>query len=296
MASVLVLPALPAWAQQESVSVTFKNNTQGTVRVYWLNNNQEQLYQTLKPGESAARQTYTTHVWIVRDASDHELRRVTVAANTHEVLAAPSDQRGTPNVADTNPKAGPTQTQKGETEKGTKREDPAKAGAQVPPSSETIAARREFFEKVKTARKNEPDTGARHAGRSSLKPWLIGYSSHDQNPVAVKIQSLTQRYSKGWTFLGGTDYRENSMRFGPDPSKRIVGWQVISHDTYLGEPTYDPRHLKERNESNGDWWKESNGPILLGNVGSIHVKSRFYKGTDWSVIWYYVDAADYPFD
>jgi hypothetical protein len=91
MASVLALPALPAWAQQESVSVTFKNNTQGTVRVYWLNNNQEHLYKTLKPGESGAQPTYTTHVWIVRDASDHELNRVTVAANSHEILAAPSD-------------------------------------------------------------------------------------------------------------------------------------------------------------------------------------------------------------
>jgi hypothetical protein len=106
MASVLVLPALPAWAQQESVSVTFKNNTQGTVGVYWLNNNQEQLYLTLKPGESGDQQTYTAHVWIVRDAGNHELRRVTVAATTHEILAAPSDQRGTPNAAN------PAQAQK----------------------------------------------------------------------------------------------------------------------------------------------------------------------------------------
>jgi VHL beta domain len=94
--AALVLPALPAWARQESVSVTFKNNTQGTVRVYWLNNNQEQMYQTLKPGESVVQQTFTNHVWIVRDASDRELSRVTVAANTREILATPSDQRGNP--------------------------------------------------------------------------------------------------------------------------------------------------------------------------------------------------------
>jgi hypothetical protein len=269
MASVLVLPALPAWAQQQSVSVTFKNNTQGTVRVYWLNNNQEQLYQTLKPGESGAQQTYTTHVWIVRDASDHELSRVTVAANTHEILAAPSDQRGTPNATDTNPKA----------QKDTKSEDPAKAGTQSLPSSETIAARREFFEKVRGMQKKEPATGAHHGDRTYREPWLFGYSSYDQNPVAVKIQSLQQSYSEEWT-LG---YRENTMRFGPDPSKRIVGWKVISNTEYP-------------DQVNGDWWKETNGPILLGNVGSIHFKSQYARGTHWSVIWYYVDARDYPFD
>jgi hypothetical protein len=186
-------------------------------------------------------------------------------------------------------------TQKGETQKGTKPEDPAKAGAQVRPSSETIAARREFFEKVKTARKNEPATGARHAGRGPDKPWLFGYSSYDQNPVAVQIQSLKQDYREDWRI--GYPYRENSMRFGPDPSKRIVGWQVISNRTPGLAPLHEGnRHLGEQFELNGDWWKESNGPILLGNVGSIHVKSRDHRGTDWSVIWYYVDAKDYPFD
>jgi hypothetical protein len=36
--------------------------------------------------------------------------------------------------------------------------------------------------------------------------------------------------------------------------------------------------------------------ILLGNVGSIHVKSEYDRGTDRTVIWYYVDATDYLFD
>lgn len=107
MASVLVLKALPAWAQQQSVSVTFKNNTQGTVQVYWLNNNQEQLFKTLQAGESGVQQTYTTHVWIVRDAGGQQLNRVTVSANTGEILAAPGDQSGMPNASDTNPQAGP---------------------------------------------------------------------------------------------------------------------------------------------------------------------------------------------
>jgi hypothetical protein len=31
-------------------------------------------------------------------------------------------------------------------------------------------------------------------------------------------------------------------------------------------------------------------------VGSIHVKSEYDRGTDWTVIWYYVDATDYLFD
>lgn len=178
---------------------------------------------------------------------------------------------------------GDTQTQKGETQKGTKSEDPAKGGAQPPSSSETIAARREFFEKVRSSQKKEPATGAHHSNDGKPedgKSWLFGYSSYDQNPVAVKIQSREQSYREDDKPF--VVFQEITIRFDPDPSKRIVGWKVISH-ARQGIP-------------NGNWWKETKGPILLGNEGSIHVKSEAYRGTKWTVIWYYVDAKDYPFD
>jgi hypothetical protein len=110
LASVLVLAVVPAWAQQVSTTVTFRNNSQGTARLYWLNgDNQEQLYGTLNPGESGQQQTYTTHVWIVRDADGKQLNRVTIDASTRVILALPGDSPDRPNTntAVTNPNPNP---------------------------------------------------------------------------------------------------------------------------------------------------------------------------------------------
>jgi hypothetical protein len=148
-------------------------------------------------------------------------------------------------------------------------------GSKLLSTLRTIAARREFFEKVKAARKNEPATSSAIGGRG--EPWLYGFSSYDHSPVAVQIQAVKQNYAADWRI----GWRENTLRFGPDPTKRIVGWQVISN--WGGD-------------HNGDWWKETDGSILLNNVGSVHVKSEYDRGTNWSVIWYVVDAKDDLFD
>lgn len=57
-----------------------------------------------------------------------------------------------------------------------------------------------------------------------------------------------------------------------------MGWDVICNWT---------------DGTGGDWHKAS--PSIIGeNNGAVYVKSDFSRGYSWTVIWYVVDAAQYP--
>lgn len=141
----------------------------------------------------------------------------------------------------------------------------------------TIAARRDFYFKVKAAIKDEPGKGAANGCRKEA--WTYGFTTYDKDPVAVQIKSERQNYAEDWRI----GWRENTFQLAPDKenSKLIVGWQVISN--WGGD-------------HNGDWWRESANNILLSKSGLVHVKSEYDRGTNWSVIWYHVDSKDYLFE
>lgn len=57
-----IVAAEPAW-------LTFVNQSDQTVQVYWLNyEGQEVFYRQLGPGQACLQSTYLTHPWRVRNA------------------------------------------------------------------------------------------------------------------------------------------------------------------------------------------------------------------------------------
>jgi hypothetical protein len=143
----------------------------------------------------------------------------------------------------------------------------------------TYDVRRTFYLKVMSKAPAEPATNARLGGRR--QPWLYGYSSYDLDPAAVQIKSETQDFLHDY-YVGQPARWENTFQFGSvTDSKMIVGWQVIS---LWGD------------DHNGEWWKVSDAPILGTNMGLVHTKGEYARGSKWKVIWYYVDdAKDYRF-
>ncbi|RMF81661.1 MAG: hypothetical protein D6737_04325 [Chloroflexi bacterium] len=55
-------------AGDEPTTITFVNDSQFTLAIYWVSYDcEEVLYNTLSPGQSYVQQTFVTHPWIVRD-------------------------------------------------------------------------------------------------------------------------------------------------------------------------------------------------------------------------------------
>lgn len=75
----------------ETASITFVNNTGGTVSTYWISFNcAEVFYVRLEPGQSYTQQTYVTHPWIVRDdGSGATLTRFTPASAGAYTVSVP---------------------------------------------------------------------------------------------------------------------------------------------------------------------------------------------------------------
>lgn len=52
--------------------ITFINDSDATIRVYWLDfRGARVLYHTLKPGEAAVQVTYLGHPWLITDEDDN---------------------------------------------------------------------------------------------------------------------------------------------------------------------------------------------------------------------------------
>jgi hypothetical protein len=73
-----------------AVNLTFVNNSDQTVDVYWIDYNcEQQLYGTLEPGGSYLQGTYATHPWVFVDAKTEETLKTFVAGSTDEVVTIP---------------------------------------------------------------------------------------------------------------------------------------------------------------------------------------------------------------
>ena len=67
-------------ASTKSAQITFVNQTNETVRVYWLNfSGQRVLYKSLPAGQSYTQNTYITHPWVVLDPSGKCVGSLTAA-------------------------------------------------------------------------------------------------------------------------------------------------------------------------------------------------------------------------
>lgn len=68
---------LPAPSQERTGSettITFKNQSKQTVRVYWIDGTRRRTpYGLLKPGEIREQHTFDGHVWLLTNESDHPL-------------------------------------------------------------------------------------------------------------------------------------------------------------------------------------------------------------------------------
>jgi hypothetical protein len=138
-----------------------------------------------------------------------------------------------------------------------------------------MADRWDFYLKVKARTWDEPPQGQEiEETASGPQAWLYGFNGYSKSP-AVVIQSETRRYAEEWH----VGWREATLETGPDSRRLLVGWQVNSN---WGDG------------SNGSWWKAVDRILLTGH-GAVHVKSRYDRGCDWTVIYYWVDAADYDF-
>jgi hypothetical protein len=142
-------------------------------------------------------------------------------------------------------------------------------------SADIVSDRKDFYFKVKSAVASEPPQG-QEALDSQAGPhvWEYGFSTYPESP-AVVISSVKYDYAEPWQI----GWRESTLEFGPDPSKLIVGWRVQANWT---------------DGTDGSWWKASDQILLTGH-GAVHVKSEYDRACDWSVIFYIVDAKDYPF-
>ncbi|HYX51951.1 MAG TPA: hypothetical protein VE783_00765 [Candidatus Limnocylindrales bacterium] len=139
---------------------------------------------------------------------------------------------------------------------------------------DAVFDRQDFYYAVQKSAKKEPGRDQRIDETGGVQSWLYGFSTYSKSS-AVLIQSVVQRYSDSW-HIG---WRETTLQFGPDQTKLLVGWQVISN---------------WNDGTNGGWWKTTD-QIILQNQGGVHVKSLYDRGCDWTVVYYFVESKDYLF-
>ena len=73
-----------------SVNITFQNNSDQAVDVYWINFDcQPVLYGSLAPGDSYQQQTYITHVWQFINPKTNNVLKEFVAEKDGEVVTIP---------------------------------------------------------------------------------------------------------------------------------------------------------------------------------------------------------------
>lgn len=72
------------------MNVTFVNNSDKTIDVYWVDYKcNKQLYATLPPGDSYVQGTFATHTWVFIDAETGEVLKEFVAGTADEEVTIP---------------------------------------------------------------------------------------------------------------------------------------------------------------------------------------------------------------
>ena len=136
--------------------------------------------------------------------------------------------------------------------------------------------RQEFYFRVRNAATTEPGHGAAiEDSETGPGSWMYGYQAYPKS-AAVEIQSVDMNYHEEWH----VGWREQTLHFGPDQTKLIVGWRVISNWT----------------KGLGGQWKKVSAAILLRSEAAVWVCSCYDRGCNWTVRIFYVNAADYQFE
>jgi hypothetical protein len=80
------LGGLRSVAGNQGVTLTFLNKTKSPIKLIWINyDGGHEFYGSLEPDQSVNQQTYTTHPWLITDASGHCLGAF-VASQSQEVV------------------------------------------------------------------------------------------------------------------------------------------------------------------------------------------------------------------
>lgn len=134
--------------------------------------------------------------------------------------------------------------------------------------------REDFYFKVRKAVATEPPKDQAIEEGNGQQTWPYGFSVYTKSP-AVNIQKWEGHYSDSWH----VGWREANLDFSDDKAL-VVGWEVVSN----------------WNDGTNGEWKKNLDQNLLKSRASVHVKSLYDRGCDWTLRVYWVDAALYPFD
>ncbi|WP_277209373.1 trypsin-like serine peptidase [Isoptericola croceus] len=134
-----------------------------------------------------------------------------------------------------------------------------------------IDNRQAFYSQVVKAAATEPSEGQRIDADNGTVRW--GYGFQQGTSPGVVVSSATDSYSADDKAFG---WREHGFTYR-DTARVVVGWEVICG----------------RNENGGDWEKRSDR-IIGRDGGTVWVKSDYWRGCSWTVVWYTVEANLYP--
>jgi hypothetical protein len=140
-----------------------------------------------------------------------------------------------------------------------------------------IRSRQNFYEKVREAISTEPAQGAEQKETTTSNHWSYGMLS-SPDPENFSVLSVSYRAHEG---ASGCGYRGALLQFGqggkPFDTKDqlVVGWEVVANWT----------------DGTDGHWQKASPTNLLTNYAAVSVKSKFDRGMDWSVNYYYVNAA-----
>jgi hypothetical protein len=137
-----------------------------------------------------------------------------------------------------------------------------------------IQARQSLYSQVIVAMATEPAKGKAFESNTGTV-WTYGISdwSNGISSQGVVINAVSDSVARGVKTNGG----RHTFEF-MDPTRIIVGFAVISD---------------RKDGLNGSWRITSNG-VLGKKTASIKVEGKASRAYSWSVIWYTVEAGQYP--
>jgi hypothetical protein len=154
--------------------------------------------------------------------------------------------------------------------------DPEKIAKLTEQTKEVLQTLREinnrqvFYTQVIVAAQTEPAASQNFDADKGVIRWGYGYNKSSLTGVTISSisDSVSDTAHIGW--------REHTFNYR-DSTKVVVGWDVVCNWDTFG----------------GDWHKVSDR-IIGRSAGDIYVKGDYDRGYNWTVVWYVVDASQYP--
>ncbi|WP_149195235.1 hypothetical protein [Luteimonas suaedae] len=135
-----------------------------------------------------------------------------------------------------------------------------------------VRSRQRFHGQVLQARNSEPGQGIKTEESRTDNHWAYGALA-SPDPDNIHVFSAANRYAEG-EHVG---WRAKTMEFAADPRFLVVGWQVQANWT----------------DGSDGYWQQASTTNLLQHYAAVAVHSRYHRGLDWTVTFYYVDAEPY---